>query len=329
MEDYHAENARQDAGSAESRPLGLPVDDRQIGAVRHFTRFYTQHMGVLDRKLLRSPFSLSEARVLYEIAHHEETSARELGETLKLNAGYLSRLLSALVQAGLIEKCPSATDGRSRHLCLTPEGKLAFASLNARSHRQTATMLKSLPSLERDSLVEAMGRIEVLLGGGEAHRASYTLRAHRPGDIGWVIQSHAILYHREYGWDESFEALVADIAGKFLKDFDPIKEKCWIAEQGGRNVGSIFLVKDDNQTARIRLLLVDAKARGLGLGRRLVEEAIAFSRHAGYLKITLWTNDNLHAALRIYRAAGFQLTKEEPHRSFGRDLIGQTWTLDL
>ncbi len=312
------------------RPCGdLDTRDREVAAVRHFTRFYTQHMGVLDRKLLRSPFSLSEARVLYEIAQREETSAAALGTLLKLDAGYLSRLLSGLARRGLIEKRPSGSDGRRRDLCLTPPGQAAFSALNARSHARTAAMLESLSVPERERLAAAMGTIENLLGARPPPRAPYMLRPHRPGDMGWIVQSHARLYSDEYAWDETFEALVADIAGKFLRDFDPARERCWIAERGGENVGSVLLVKQDDSTARIRLLLVDPKARGLGIGHRLVEEALAFARRTGYGKVTLWTNDNLYAALRIYRAAGFHLVEEQPHRSFGKDLVGQTWELVL
>jgi DNA-binding MarR family transcriptional regulator/GNAT superfamily N-acetyltransferase len=311
------------------RAEGTSMSNREVEAVRHFTRFYTQHMGILDRKLMRSPFSLSEARVLYEIAHHEETSATALGAELKLDAGYLSRLLSGLTRRGLIEKRPSDSDGRRHDLHLTSAGQAAFSALNARSNAQTAAMLESLSSLECNRLVKAMDTIEDLLGARRPSRAPYLLRPHRPGDMGWIVQRHARLYTEEYAWDETFEALVAEIASKFLRDFDPANERCWIAERDGENVGSILLVKQDSMTARIRLLLVDPKARGLGIGQRLVEEGLAFARRSGYRKVTLWTNDNLHAALRIYREAGFHLVEEQPHRSFGKNLVGQTWELTL
>ncbi len=308
---------------------GRDMEDRRVAAVRRFTRFYTQHMGVLDRKLLHSPFSLSEARVLYEIAHQEEASAAALGSELKLDAGYLSRILSGLARRNLIEKRPSDTDRRRSHLHLTPDGQAAFAALNARSHGQTADMLASLSADQCKRLVDAMGTIEGLLGAQPPHRIPYILRPNRPGDMGWIIQRHAVLYSEEYAWDETFEAMVAEIAAKFVRDFDPAKERCWIAERDGENVGSILLVKECDKIARIRLLLVDPKARGLGIGHRLVEEALAFARRTGYRKVTLWTNDILHAARRIYQAAEFRLVEENPHRSFGHDLIGQTWELDL
>ena len=303
--------------------------DQQIEATRRFTRFYTQRMGVLERKLLHSPFSLSEARVLYEVAHHEETTAAELRGELQLDAGYLSRILSGFERRGLIEKRPSDTDGRSSRLRLSVHGQDAFATLNARSHRKTATMLDGLGQTDRARLLEAMATIEDLLGARPPRRVPYILRPHRPGDMGWIVRCHAALYAEEYGWDESFEALVAEIVAKFLREFDPAKERCWIAERDGENVGSAMLVKDSDKVARIRLVLVVPGARGLGVGRRLVEECLDFARRAGYRKVTLWTNDILHAARRIYQAAGFRLVEENPHHSFGHDLIGQTWDLDL
>jgi len=304
-------------------------EDRHIAAVRHFTRFYTQRLGVLERKLLHSPFSLSEARVLYEIAHQEGTSAAALGADLRLDAGYLSRMLNGLARCGLIAKHPSGADGRRQNLHLTPEGKAAFSVLNERSHSQTASMLAPLSGPRRDSLAAAMGTIEDLLGTAPPRRAPYILRPHRPGDMGWIVQCHATLYTQNYGWDESFEALVADIAAKFLRGFDPAKACCWIAERDGANAGSAMLVEDSPGTARLRLVIVEPSAHGLGMGRRLVEECLAFARRAGYRKVTLWTNDILHAARRIYQAAGFHLVEESPHHSFGKDLVGQTWDLDL
>lgn len=305
------------------------MGNREVEAVRHFTRFYTQHMGVLEQKLLRSPFSLSEARVLYEIARREGTSAAALGALLHLDAGYLSRLLSGLARRGLIEKRPSGSDGRRRDLHLTPDGQAAFAVLDRSSHDRTAAILKTLSAPQGESLIEAMDKIEELLGAKPPSRDAYLLRPHRPGDMGWIVQRHATFYTQEYGWDESFEALVAEIAAKFLRSFDPAREHCWIAERGGATIGSAMLVEDSAETARIRLVFVEPSARGLGIGRRLVEECLAFAKRAGYGEVTLWTNDILHAARRIYQAAGFRLIEENPHHSFGKDLVGQTWSRDL
>ena len=303
--------------------------DRRVEATRRFTRFYTQRMGVLDRHLLDSPYSLSEARVLYEVAHREDATAAELSAELKLDPGYMSRILAKFERLGLVEKRHSQSDGRSRHLRLTLEGEDAFATLNARSRHRTAAMLRALSPAERQDLTEAMATIETLLKAQAPRRAPFILRPHRPGDMGWIVRRHAELYTAEYGWDESFEALVAEIAARFLRSFDPARERCWIAERHGGNVGSAMLAKDDERTARIRLVLVEPGARGLGIGQRLVGECLAFARGAGYRRVTLWTNDVLHAARRLYQRAGFRLVEENPHRSFGQDLIGQTWTLDL
>ena len=303
--------------------------EQQVEATRRFTRFYTQRMGVLDRHLLDSPYSLSEARVLYELAHHEEATAAELSAELKLDPGYMSRILAKFERQGLIEKRHSDSDGRSWHLRLTIQGQDAFATLNARSRNRTGAMLRELSPAEQNRLVEAMATIETLLEARPPRRAPYILRPHRPGDMGWIIRRHAEFYAETYGWDDTFEALVAEIAASFLRNFDQARERCWIAEQDGENVGSAMLVKDDEVTARIRLVLVEPSARGLGIGRRLVEECLAFARRAGYRKVTLWTNDILHAARRIYQRAGFRLVEENPHHSFGHDLIGQTWELEL
>ncbi len=303
--------------------------DRQVEAVRRFTRFYTRHMRVLDQRLLDSPFTLSEARVLYELAHNDAATAGELGAELKLDAGYMSRMLAGFERRGLIEKRRSESDGRSSRLRLTAEGQDAFATLNARSRAQTAAMLQDLAPEDQGRLVEATETIEGLLRAPPPRRAPFILRPHRPGDIGWIVQRHATFYGEAYGWDGSFETLVAEVAAKFLRDFDPAKERCWIAERDGANVGCAMLVKDSAEVARIRLVLVEPSARGLGIGHRLVEECLAFARRAGYRKVTLWTNDILHAARRIYQRAGFRLVEENAHRSFGHDLVGQTWDLDL
>jgi DNA-binding MarR family transcriptional regulator/GNAT superfamily N-acetyltransferase len=305
-----------------------PLDQR-IGAVRRFNRFYTKQIGVLHESLLRSPFSLAEARVLYELAHRDRPTARELARELGLDEGYLSRILRSFERRGLIDKQPCESDRRQTLLSLTDAGRQAFAPLDRRSHDEVGGMLAHMSEAGQRRLVEAMTGIERLLGKPANGGAVFVLRPHQPGDIGWVIHRHGALYAEEYGWDESFEALVAEIAAKFLREFDARRECCWIAERDGEIVGSVFLVKQSDEIAKLRLLLVEPKARGLGIGRRLVEECIRFARKAGYRRITLWTNGVLLAARRIYEAAGFRLVEEESHRSFGRDLVGQTWQLDL
>jgi DNA-binding MarR family transcriptional regulator/GNAT superfamily N-acetyltransferase len=302
---------------------------QRLEAVRRFNRFYTQQIGVLQEGLLRSPFSLTEARVIYELAHHEKTTATELGNELDLDAGYLSRILSSFKKRGLIDKQPSKSDGRQSILRLTEQGQEAFAMLNARSHNEIEAMLNELSTEDQKRLVEAMLVVERLLGAQPEHKVPYLLRPHQPGDMGWVVHRHGVLYTEEYGWDEKFEALVADIVAKFIQNYDPKRERCWIAEKDGENVGSVFLVKQSDTVAKLRLLLVEPKARGLGIGTRLVDECIRFARRAGYRKITLWTNNVLLAARHIYERAGFRLVHEEPHHSFGHDLIGETWELEL
>ncbi len=303
--------------------------DQCVEAVRRFNRFYTRQIGVLRDGLLSSPFSLAEARVLYELAHREKPAASELGRELGLDAGYLSRILRGFEKRGLIEKGPSETDGRQSLLWLTEQGREAFALLNARSRDEIGAMLSGLPTAQQDRLTEAMRTIESLLGIPPEQKASYLLRPPQPGDMGWVVNRHGVLYAREYGWDERFEALVAEIVATFIRNYDPKRERCWIAEKDGENVGSVFLVASSKTVAKLRLLLVEPKARGLGIGARLVGECVRFARQADYRKITLWTNDVLYAARHIYEAAGFRLVHEEPHHSFGHDLNGQTWELKL
>ncbi len=303
----------------------------QIEAVRRFNRFYTRQIGVLQEGLLRSPFSLSEARVLYELAHHEQTTATHLGQELGLDAGYLSRILRSFHERGLVEKQPSEGDRRQHLLALTEQGQAAFAGLDAASRGETGAMLRGLSDADQSRLVHAMQAIEGLLGAEPEHRVPYLLRPHQSGDVGWVVQRHGVLYRQEYGWDETFEALVAEIVADFIRAFDPKRERCWIAEREGENVGSVFLVRHPERegVAKLRLLLVEPKARGLGIGRRLVAECTRFAREAGYHTITLWTNSVLHAARRIYEREGYRLLREEPHHSFGHDLVGQTWELAL
>jgi DNA-binding MarR family transcriptional regulator/N-acetylglutamate synthase-like GNAT family acetyltransferase len=303
--------------------------DRRVGAVRRFNRFWTRQIGVLREGYLESSFSLTEVRVLYELAHREETTASELGEELGLDAGYLSRVLRDFEKHGLIHRRPSEADGRRRLLRLTERGREAFAPLDARSRNDIGAMLGSLSVAEQERLVGAMRTIEELLGARPGPAVPYLLRPHWPGDMGWVVHRHGVLYATEYGWDERFEALVAEIVAKFIQQYDPRRERCWIAERDDEIVGCVFLVRESEAIAKLRLLLVEPKVRGLGIGSRLVEECIRFARQAGYRKITLWTNDVLSSARRIYEAMGFRLVHEEPHHSFGHDLVGQTWEVML
>jgi DNA-binding MarR family transcriptional regulator/GNAT superfamily N-acetyltransferase len=300
--------------------------DRRVEVVRRFNRFWTRRIGVLQEGYLESPFSLTGVRVLFELAHREETSASELGEELGLDAGYLSRLLRGFEEDGLIHKRPSEADGRRSILRITERGRETFAPLDARSRGDIGAMLRSLSVADQERLVGAMRTLEGLLSEPEG---PYLLRPHASGDMGWVVQRHGILYAREYGWDERFEALVAEIVAQFIQEYDPRRERCWIAERDGENLGCVFLVKQSQEIAKLRLLLVEPHARGLGIGTRLVEECIRFARQAGYRKVTLWTNDVLHAARIIYQGVGFRLAHEEPHHSFGHDLVGQTWELEL
>ncbi|WP_431862480.1 bifunctional helix-turn-helix transcriptional regulator/GNAT family N-acetyltransferase [Azospirillum sp.] len=302
---------------------------RRIEAVRRFSRFYTRKVGVLHEGLLGSPFSLAEARVVYELAHHETTTANELCEELELDAGYLSRILRGFEQRGLISKQPSPADARQNLLALTAEGQEAFARLNDRSRFEIADMLGTLSDADQERLVDAMRVVEDLLGGRPPRKVPYILRPPRPGDMGWVIERHGTLYAQEYGWDESFEALVAEIAAGFIRNYDPKRERCWIAEMDGRNVGSVFVVKASDDVAKLRMLIVDPSARGLGLGHRLVDECLRFARQAGYRRMTLWTNSILLAARGIYVKAGFELVASEPYHSFGKDLVSETWERDL
>ncbi|HEX4568909.1 MAG TPA: helix-turn-helix domain-containing GNAT family N-acetyltransferase [Dongiaceae bacterium] len=301
----------------------------RIAAVRRFNRFYTRRIGVLQEGFLRTAFSLTEGRVLYELAHREAVTASALARDLDLDPGYLSRILKGFEARGLITRAASVEDARQSLLSLTPAGRAAFAPLDRRSQEEIGGMLEALPVPSQKRLVAQMAEIESMLGEQPAAAAPYLLRPHRPGDLGWIVHRHGALYAEEYGWDESFEALVAEIAAKFLREFDPRRERCWIAEREGEILGSVRVVRQSDEVAKLRLLLVEPKARGLGLGRRLVEECLRFARLSGYRRMTLWTNDILHAARRIYEQAGFHLTAEEPHRSFGHDLVSQTWERDL
>jgi DNA-binding MarR family transcriptional regulator/N-acetylglutamate synthase-like GNAT family acetyltransferase len=298
--------------------------------VRRFNRFYTIRIGALGDAHLASEFSLTETRVLYELAHHDGITASEIAGTLHLDRGYLSRMLRAWRTRGLVRAARAADDGRRSLLSLTAKGRAAFAPLDRGATREAAAMLEPLPSTVRDRVVYAMETIRQAYDAPtEADAPAFTLRPHRPGDMGWVVERHGELYAREYGWDARFEALVARVVADFLERFDPSGERCWIAERNGERVGSIFVVRGSKHVAKLRLLLVDPSARGLGIGQRLVDEVIRFSREAGYRKITLWTQRNLVAARRIYRAAGFTLVGTEKHRMFGKPLVAETWELAL
>ena len=306
-----------------------PDLDQEVAAVRGFNRFYTRKLGVLDQHLLDSPFSLSEARVMYELAHRDDAAAKEIGIELGLDAGYLSRIVQSFEENGLITRKPLPADRRQYQLSLTAKGRQAFARLDRRSQDEVGTMLGQLGEAERARVVNAMRTIEHLLEPRTGARPGVLLRSHRPGDIGWVVSRHGAIYAQEYGWDISFEALVAEITAQFLRSFDPSREHCWIADIDGEPVGSIFLVKASDEVAKLRLLLVEKKARGLGVGRALTDQCIRFAREKGYRSITLWTQSILVAARDIYQRAGFVRVAEEKHHSFGVDLVGETWELKL
>jgi DNA-binding MarR family transcriptional regulator/GNAT superfamily N-acetyltransferase len=301
----------------------------QVAAVRGFSRFYTRKLGIIEPKLLHSPFTLQEARMIYELAHRQDCTATDLVRDLDLDAGFVSRTLAALQRRQIVTRKPSKTDKRVNEVALTAKGRAASADLESRSRSEVAALLTQMDGNRRAAVVRAMTTIEQSLEPPAAKPAGFLLRSHRAGDIGWVISRHGADYVEEYGWDISFEALVAEIGAQFLRSFDPTCEHCWIAEVEGEPVGSIFLVKGPDNVAKLRLLLVEEKARGLGVGRALVEQCIRFAREKGYSKITLWTQSILVAARGIYARAGFRRVKEEPHHSFGVDLIGETWELEL
>ena len=309
----------------------MPKDDfeTRVETVRSFNRFFTRRIGVLREGLLHTPYSLTEARILLEVAHRDGPTAADLSRELGLDPGYLSRILSGLEQRDLIDKVPSETDGRRRILSLTPAGREAFSLLDTRSREEVGEMLGDLFEGDQRRLLDAMRTIESILDKGFKFSEPFFLRAHEPGDMGWVVHRHGVLYAQEYGWDERFEALVAQIVADFINNYDPAKERCWIAEMNGERVGCVFAVKESDTVAKLRLLLVEPQARGLGLGNRLVEECIRFARSRGYEKLTLWTNSVLDAARHIYEEKGFRLVKEEEHHSFGKDLVGQNWELAL
>jgi DNA-binding MarR family transcriptional regulator/GNAT superfamily N-acetyltransferase len=305
--------------------------EADIAAFRQFNRFYTRLIGTLDEGLLNTEFTLAEARIIYELATRQNHGAKELAEALGMDPGYLSRVLTKLKSLGITKSKVSKQDNRRADLTLTPKGRTAFAKLNALSEKQAGDILDALALPDRARLIASMKTIEGVLTADDREQRPFVLRHHRAGDMGWVVFREAAVYAQEYGFDAEFEALVAKIVSDFLANFDPKKERCWIAEIDGQPVGHIFLVKHpaNSQTAKLRLFLIEKSARGKGLGHALVKECIHFARESGYRKIGLWTQSDLLAAQHIYKKAGFQLTKEEPHHSFGKDLIGQTWELEL
>ena len=314
--------------------MSAPQEDQaRIAAVRRFNRFYTRQIGVLRKTFLDSPYSLGEARVLYEMTRDRSSTASQITRTLGLDAGYLSRVLRNFEKRGLIERKPSSKDARQSHLTLSARGRKTFAPLEARSQQNVGGMLAKLTPADQARLIAAMGTIETLLDGTKpaepGNHRSYILRAPRPGDFGWIVKRHAELYAQEYRWIEPFEGVCAQIVAEFVNKYDSRCERCWIAEMGGENVGTVMLVKDRANVARLRLLLVDPKARGMGLGARLTEEAIRFARDAGYERITLWTHSVLTAARHIYRKAGFELMRSEKHQSWGQPVVSEHWDLRL
>jgi DNA-binding MarR family transcriptional regulator/ribosomal protein S18 acetylase RimI-like enzyme len=315
--------------------MAVSITTEQIERVRAFNREYTRRIGVLANGLLDSPYSLTEVRVMYEIAHRKGVTAGELAEHLDLDRGYLSRLLKGFEAKKLLSRTASREDGRRQHLKLTAVGQRVLEPLEQRSQEQVRTMFQSLSDDRRRAVLEAMDVIQDAFAGGRSASAlacevqPVTLRTHRPGDMGWIVQRHGEIYHQEYGWNEEFEALVAQVAAEFIRKLDATRERCWIAERNARPVGCIFLVAKDATTAKLRLLLVEPEARGLGVGRMLVRECVRFAREAGYRRIELWTQENLTAARHLYREAGFKRMAREPHRSFGHDLVAETWELEL
>jgi len=303
-----------------------PAFEDRVAAVRRFNRAYTRQLGVLQESFLDLPFSLTDMRVLYELAHRDRPSATEIAEALGLDHGYLSRILRSFSVRGLIDRTPTPGDRRQNRVTLTAKGRAEFAIGEKRSKEAVGAILARLPDAAQDHLVAAMRTIEAMT---DPTPAPFCLRPHRPGDIGWVVARHGALYAQEYGWGPAFEALVAEITAGFLRDFDATREACWIAEINGAPVGSVFLVRASDEVAKLRLLLVEPSARGNGIGRALVEQCIAFARERGYRKITLWTQSILVGARAIYQRAGFTLVGTEPHRSFGVELVGETWELTL
>ena len=316
--------------AASPPPLESSLPGR-IARVRQFNRFYTRQVGALDEGHLHSPFSLAEARVLYELANSESPSATALSRDLRLDPGYLSRILRGFEGKGLVKRSRSAEDRRRSVLRLTPKGRATFAELDIRARDEVASLLQPLTDTAQRRLLDSMRAVQALLGDVAKQPPPYVLRSHRVGDMGWVVHRQAVLYAQEYGWNEEYEALISRIVADFLDHFDPARERCWIAEMTGEIVGSVFVVKHPERdgVAKLRLLYVEPAARGLGIGARLVSECTRFARKSGYHTLTLWTNSVLVSARRLYQAEGYRLVDEQPHHRFGQDLVGQTWELQL
>jgi DNA-binding MarR family transcriptional regulator/predicted N-acetyltransferase YhbS len=310
-----------------------PETERRVAAMRRFSRFYTRRLGVLQDRFLGSPFSLAEARVLYELTQRVRPTATELCAALDLDPGYLSRILRGFAERGLVTKTPSPEDRRQSRLALTPKGRKAYAPLERRSHDDVAAMLGALPDPDQERVLAAMGTIERLIGERQrepaAEQPAYMARPPRTGEMGWVVARHAALYAQEHGWGVRFEGLCAEIVAQMIASYDPARDRHWIAEMDGEPVGSVFCVKASDEVAKLRLLLVEPKARGHGIGARLVDECITFARAAGYRKMTLWTHSVLTAARRIYQAAGFELVAQKAHADWGVPVVGETWEREL
>ena len=300
-----------------------------VAAIRRFNRFYTRQAGLLEPKHLHTDVSLPEARILYELAQSRQLSATDLVRALGIDAGQLSRTLQLLQRRQFVSRKSSARDKRQAEIALTAKGRAAFGVLNKRTEAFFTELLQRVPPRRRTEVVGAMRTIEQALAPDTAAKPAVTLRTHREGDIGWIVSRNGALYAEEYGWTIDYEALAAEIAGQFIKNFDAERERCWIAEVDGERVGSVMLVNAGNRVGKLRLLLVEPQARGLGVGRALVTECIRTARELGYTSMTLWTQSILVAARGIYRVAGFRMIDEKPHRSFGQDLIGETWEMEL
>ena len=305
-----------------------PGIGKQVSAIRAFNRLYTRRIGVVDG-MASSPFSLAEARVLFELAHREKPTASDIRKELGLDAGYMSRIVRDFERGKLMRREQSKLDERQRFLSLTPKGRRAFARLDERSNRNVVSMIEGVPPTKRRQLLDAVETMRELLSGEAELSPPYLLRMHQPGDMGWIVYRQAVLYSEEYGWDGTYEALAAEIVAQFIKNYDPRWERAWVAERDGERVGVVFVAKGSEETAKLRLLHVEQAARGLGIGKRLVAECIRFARQAGYQKMTLWTQSILYAARHIYKQAGFQVVREEKHHSFGKDLVAETWELQL
>ena len=311
-------------------PPTFAPHERGIETIRRFNRFYTRQIGLLNEGLLNSPFSLTEGRALYELAHRDRSTAADLCKDMGLDAGYLSRILRSFEKQGLLERKSSLSDARQNLLSLTGKGRKVFGPLNEKSSEQVGTMLEKLSPAKQQDLLNSMRTIELVLSPSEKPANAYLLRQHRPGDMGWVVQRHGELYWQEYHYDERFEALVARIVADFVENLDPARERCWIAERDGERVGSVFLVQKSKSVSKLRLLLVEPTARGLGIGGQLVAECVRFAREAGYRKMILWTQSELTAARAIYQKAGFKLTAKKRHDSWSRKkMVAETWELRL